>query len=82
MIIEQEISQLQKETEAAVCLQGFDYIELYVGNVQQAAYFYRTAFGFTPVAYIGLETGERGESYVQPDPETSLGGHGGRRRFP
>jgi|SRR6185369_1150768 len=59
MIIEQEISQLQKETEAAVCLQGFDYIELYVGNVQQAAYFYRTAFGFTPVAYIGLETGER-----------------------
>jgi 4-hydroxyphenylpyruvate dioxygenase len=42
-----------------VSLKGFDYIELYVGNALQAAHFYRTIFGFLPVAYAGLETGER-----------------------
>ena len=35
-------------------LNGIDYIELYVGNARQAAHFYRTAFGFTPVTYAGL----------------------------
>ncbi len=46
-------------------LNGIDYIELYVGNARQAAHFYRTAFGFTPVAYAGLETGVRDRaSYV------------------
>ena len=46
-------------------LNGFDYVELYVGNVHQAAHFYRTAFGFDPVAYSGLETGaERHVSIV------------------
>src|SRR5687767_11259888 len=40
-------------------LKGFDYIELYVGDARQAAHFYRTAFGFVPVAYAGLETGAR-----------------------
>jgi 4-hydroxyphenylpyruvate dioxygenase len=38
-------------------LKGIDYIELYVGNAQQSAHFYRSAFGFTPTAYAGLETG-------------------------
>jgi 4-hydroxyphenylpyruvate dioxygenase len=46
----------------ALPLDGFDYIELYVGNALQAAYFYRAAFGFTPVAYAGLETGLRDRS--------------------
>ena len=42
-----------------------DYIELYVGNAKQAAYFYMTAFGFQPLAYKGLETGEKeSTSYV------------------
>lgn len=36
---------------------GTDYIEFYVGNSKQAAYFYQTAFGFQPLAYAGLETG-------------------------
>jgi 4-hydroxyphenylpyruvate dioxygenase len=45
--------------DSSVSLRGFDYIELYVGNAQQAAYFYRTAFGFRPVGYAGLETGKR-----------------------
>jgi 4-hydroxyphenylpyruvate dioxygenase len=37
-------------------LKGFDHLELYVGNALQAAHFYRTALGFKPVAYAGLET--------------------------
>ncbi len=40
-------------------IKHFDYIELYVGNAPQAAHFYRTALGLTPVAYGGLETGIR-----------------------
>ena len=35
----------------------FDHLEFYVGNAKQAAHFYTTAFGFTPVAYAGPETG-------------------------
>ena len=37
---------------------GIDYIQFYVGNAKQAAHFYK-ALGFTPVAYLGLETGSR-----------------------
>lgn len=40
-------------------IQAIDYVEFYVGNAKQAAHFYRTALGFTPVAYAGLETGVR-----------------------
>ena len=36
-------------------LQGTDYVEFWVGNAKQAAHFYRTGFGFTPVAYAGPE---------------------------
>ena len=46
-------------------INGFDYCELYVGNAKQAAHFYRTALGFFPIAYCGLETGSRDRvSYV------------------
>lgn len=46
-------------------LKGTDHIEFYVGNAKQAAYFYRTAFGFILVAYAGPETGQRDRaSYV------------------
>jgi 4-hydroxyphenylpyruvate dioxygenase len=46
-------------------INGTDYVELYVSNAKQAAHFYRTAFGFQPLAYRGLETGSRqSESYV------------------
>ena len=37
---------------------GIDYIQFFVGNARQAAHYYR-ALGFTPVAYMGLETGSR-----------------------
>lgn len=46
-------------------LNGTDYVEIFVGNAKQAAHFYRSAFGFQPVAYSGLETGNRERtSYV------------------
>ncbi len=37
---------------------GIDYIQFFVGNAKQAAHYYR-GLGFTPVAYMGLETGTR-----------------------
>jgi 4-hydroxyphenylpyruvate dioxygenase len=40
-----------------VALRGYDHLEFYVGNAKQAAHYYRTAFGFRPVAYAGPETG-------------------------
>jgi 4-hydroxyphenylpyruvate dioxygenase len=46
-------------------LDGWDHIELWVGNAKQAAYFYEHAFGFTRTAYAGPETGVRDRaSYV------------------
>ena len=44
------------ESHNVLKLKYFDYIELYVGNPVQAAHYYQTAFGFTPIAYAGLET--------------------------
>ncbi|TVY10967.1 4-hydroxyphenylpyruvate dioxygenase [Paenibacillus cremeus] len=42
-----------------------EFIELYVGNAKQAAHFLSQGFGFRPIAYAGLETGETGKaSYV------------------
>jgi 4-hydroxyphenylpyruvate dioxygenase len=40
-------------------LKRIHHIEFWVGNARQASYFYRQAFGFSQVAYRGLETGER-----------------------
>jgi 4-hydroxyphenylpyruvate dioxygenase len=40
-------------------LQRIHHVELWVGNAKQAAYFYRKAFGFSQLAYSGLETGNR-----------------------
>lgn len=52
-------------TEDFLPIQGIDHVELFVGNAKQAAHFYRTGFGYTPTAYSGLETGQRGQaSYV------------------
>lgn len=38
-------------------LKGIAYVELWVGNAQQAAHFYASTFGFAPVGYAGPETG-------------------------
>jgi 4-hydroxyphenylpyruvate dioxygenase len=46
-------------------LNGTDHVEFYVGNAKQAAFFYKTAFGFQDLAYAGPETGVRDRvSYV------------------
>src|SRR5438067_5403993 len=46
-------------------LDGWDHVELWVGNAKQASYFYQRAFGFTRTAYAGPETGVRERaSYV------------------
>jgi 4-hydroxyphenylpyruvate dioxygenase len=46
-------------------LDGWDHLELWVGNAKQAAYFYEHAFGFARTAYAGPETGVRDRaSYV------------------
>lgn len=50
-------------------LNGTDYVEFYVGNARQAAYYYRVAFGMSLVAYAGPETGlrDRASYVVQQD---------------
>jgi 4-hydroxyphenylpyruvate dioxygenase len=46
-------------------IDGWDHLELYVGNAKQAAFYYESAFGFTKTAYAGPETGVRDRaSYV------------------
>jgi 4-hydroxyphenylpyruvate dioxygenase len=57
--------QLERQHKDFLPLNGTDYVEFYVGNAKQAAYFYRAAFGMTLVAYRGPETGTRDRvSYV------------------
>lgn len=54
-------------------IKRIDHVEFYVGNAKQAAYYYGTGFGFTPVAYSGLETGNRHTaSYVLEQGEIRL----------
>ena len=46
-------------------LDGWDHVELWVGNAKQAAYYYEHALGFRCTAYAGPETGVRDRaSYV------------------
>lgn len=40
-------------------LKRIHHVEFWVGNARQAAYYYRQAFGFSQLAYAGLETGQR-----------------------
>src|SRR5690349_1685113 len=43
-------------------IEAVDHIEIWCGNALQASYFYEHALGFTPIAYAGLETGQRGHT--------------------
>jgi 4-hydroxyphenylpyruvate dioxygenase len=57
----------------AMPLEGWDHIELWVGNARQAAYYYEDAFGFRRHAYAGPETGVRDRaSYVLRQGEVTL----------
>lgn len=64
-ISSQQLEKIVPEAADFLPLLGTDYIELYVGNAKQAAYYYQTAWGFQPIAYSGLETGDKKKvSYV------------------
>ncbi len=52
-----KLEKVVPEAEDFLPLLGTDYVEMYVGNAKQAAFYYMTAFGFQPYAYSGLETG-------------------------
>ena len=46
-------------------IQNFDYTEFYVGDALHSTYYFTQGWGFTPIAYAGLETGVRDRtSYV------------------
>src|SRR5436305_6609583 len=46
-------------------LKRIHHVEFWAGNAKQSAFFYRKAFGFSQLAYSGLETGNRDTaSYV------------------
>ena len=54
-------------------LEGWDHLELWVGNAKQAAFWYEHALGFDRVAYAGPETGVRDRaSYVLEQGEIRL----------
>nr|MBA3851928.1 hypothetical protein [Chloroflexota bacterium] len=50
------------EAQDFLPLKGIDHVEFWVGNARQAAHYYRALWGFTPIAYSGLETGVRDRS--------------------
>ena len=44
---------------APLPIKGIHHCEMVVGNAKQAAYYYRRAFGFSQMGYLGPETGHR-----------------------
>src|SRR5262245_33620907 len=50
------------KTKDPLDLRRIDHLRFCVGNAKQAAYFYRNAFGFDVVGYMGLETGVKQEA--------------------
>src|SRR6188508_1054323 len=61
------------EAQDFLPLKGIDYVEFWVGNARQAAHYFRALWGFTPVAYAGLETGVRDRtSYVMKQNDITI----------
>lgn len=61
----QALEKIVPQADDFLPLLGTDFVELYVGNAKQAAFYYEHAWGFTPIAYSGLETGNKDTvSYV------------------
>jgi 4-hydroxyphenylpyruvate dioxygenase len=59
------IPKIFKDAQDFMPINGTDYLELYVSNCRQAAHYYQTAFGFQPLAFSGLQTGNKEtQSYV------------------
>jgi 4-hydroxyphenylpyruvate dioxygenase len=44
------------EAQDFLPIKGIDYVEFWVGNARQASAYYRALWGFTPLAFSGLET--------------------------
>lgn len=64
-ITPQNLEKIVPQAEDFLPLLGTDYVELYVGNAKQSAYYYQVAWGFQIIAYAGLETGRKDSvSYV------------------
>ena len=62
-----------KEAKDFLPLNGVDHVEFWVGNAKQAAHYFRALWGFTPIAYSGLETGVRDRiSYVMRQNDITL----------
>jgi 4-hydroxyphenylpyruvate dioxygenase len=60
-----EIAEEHSRGENPLKLKRIHHVEFWSGNAKQSAYFYRKAFGFSQIAYSGLETGNRtAASYV------------------
>ena len=52
-------------------IKSVDHVHFYVGNAKHAMYYWWKGFGFTPIAYSGLETGNRQfASYVLQSGQT------------
>jgi 4-hydroxyphenylpyruvate dioxygenase len=61
------------EAQDFLPLKGIDYVEFWVGNARQASAYYRALWGFTPVAFSGLETKVRDRaSYVMQQNDIRL----------
>ena len=61
------------EAQDFLPLNGIDHVEFWVGNARQAAAYYRALWGFTPIAYSGLETGVRDRaSYVMRQNDVTI----------
>src|SRR5436309_15233743 len=59
-IIENDVAAQRARTgQNPLKLKKIHHFEIYAGNAKQSAYFYRKAFGFSQLAYSGLETGNR-----------------------
>jgi 4-hydroxyphenylpyruvate dioxygenase len=57
--VEKDAARLAKPRENPLKLKRIHHVEFWTGNAKQSSYFYRKAFGFSQLAYSGLETGNR-----------------------
>ncbi|MDZ5472775.1 4-hydroxyphenylpyruvate dioxygenase [Bacillus sp. 31A1R] len=57
--MQEQLKANQPQVEDFFPVKEVDYLEIYSGNAKQACHYFTTAFGFKPVAYSGLETGNR-----------------------
>jgi 4-hydroxyphenylpyruvate dioxygenase len=59
MVAKAPVERPMTEEADFLKINSIDHIHWWVGNAKQAMYYWWKAFGFKPVAYSGLETGNR-----------------------